>query len=99
LLINLAGGQNLGAVLSGEWAQISQEELIVQNPDVILLGDALYGGITAESVAARPGWDGIAAVQNQRVEPFNDDLVSRPGPRMIEGLETLAKMLHPELFQ
>lgn len=98
LLIGLAGGQNLGAALSGEWAQISQEELIVQNPDIILLGDALYGGITPESVAARPGWDVIAAVQNQRVVAFNDDLVSRPGPRMIEGLEELARVLHPDLF-
>jgi iron complex transport system substrate-binding protein len=98
-LIGLAGGQNLGSSLSGEWAQISQEELIVQNPDVILLGDALYGGITAESVAARPGWQGIQAVENARVLPFNDDLVSRPGPRMIEGLEELAKAIHPDLFQ
>lgn len=99
LLIGLAGGQNIGAVLTGEWAQISQEELIVQDPEIILLGDALYGGITAESVAARPGWDNIAAVKNQRVEPINDDLISRPGPRLIEGLETLAKILHPDLFK
>jgi len=99
LLIGLAGGQNIGAALTGEWAQISQEELIVQNPDIILLGDALYGGITPESVAARPGWDVIAAVKNNRVEAFNDDLVSRPGPRMIDGLEALAKAIHPDLFK
>jgi iron complex transport system substrate-binding protein len=99
LLINLAGGQNIGGSLSGAWAQISQEELIVQNPDVILLGDALYGGITAESVAARPGWNGIQAVKDNRVLPFNDDQVSRPGPRMIDGLEALAKAIHPELYK
>lgn len=99
MLIGLAGGENIGAALSGEWAQISQEELIVQNPDVILLGDALYGGITAEQVAARPGWDTIKAVQDGRVLPFNDDLVSRPGPRLVDGLEELAKVLHPGLFE
>jgi iron complex transport system substrate-binding protein len=99
ILISLAGGQNIGASLSGDWAQISQEELIIQNPDIILLGDALYGGITPESVAVRPGWNGIAAVSNNRVQAFNDDLVSRPGPRMVDGLESLAKALHPELFQ
>lgn len=99
LLITLAGGQNLGASLTGEYAQLSQEELLVKNPDIILLGDALYGGITPESVAARPGWDAIAAVKNGRVETFNDDLVSRPGPRMIDGLEALAKALHPDLFK
>jgi iron complex transport system substrate-binding protein len=99
LLIGLAGGRNVGASLSGEWAQISQEELIVQNPEIILLGDALYGGVTPEQVAARPGWDGIAAVQNERVLVFNDDLVSRPGPRLVEGLEEMAKLLHPDLFE
>lgn len=99
LLIGLAGGQNIGASLSGEWAQISQEALIVEDPDIILLGDSFYGGITAESVAARPGWDGLAAVVNGRVLAFNDDLVSRPGPRMIDGLEAMAKAFHPDLFQ
>lgn len=99
LLISLAGGENVGASLSGEWAQISQEELIVQNPDIILLGDALYGGVTAEQVAGRPGWGDIAAVQANRVLEFNDDLVSRPGPRLVEGLEEMARVLHPELFE
>jgi iron complex transport system substrate-binding protein len=99
LLVGLAGGQNIGASLSGDWAQISQEELIVQNPDIILLGDSLYGGITPESVATRPGWGDIAAVKDTRVLTFNDDQVSRPGPRMIDGLEALAKAIHPELFQ
>lgn len=98
LLIGLAGGENVGASLSGEWVQVSQEELIVQDPAVILLGDALYGGITPEMVAARPGWEAIQAVQNGRVLPFNDDLVSRPGPRMVEGLEELAKAIHLDLF-
>lgn len=96
LLITMAGGQNIAGSLP-EYTQLSQEELIIQNPDVILLGDALYGGITAESVAARPGWGTVAAVTNGRVLPFNDDLVSRPGPRMVDGLEEIAKILHPDL--
>jgi iron complex transport system substrate-binding protein len=99
LLIGLAGGQNIGSSLQGDYAQISQEELIVQNPDVILLGDALYGGIKPDQVAARPGWGGITAVKNNRVLEFNDDLVSRPGPRMVQGLEELAKILHPDLVK
>jgi iron complex transport system substrate-binding protein len=99
LLIGKAGGYNIGGSLEGEWAQISQEALIVENPDIILLGDALYGGITPESVAARPGWSEINAVRNGRVLAFNDDLVSRPGPRMVQGLEELAKLLHPDAFK
>jgi iron complex transport system substrate-binding protein len=97
LLIGLAGGQNIGAALTGEWAQISQEDLLVKDPDMILLGDSLYGGITAEQVAARPGWNALKAVKGNQVFPFNDDLISRPGPRNLDGLLELAKLLHPEL--
>jgi len=98
MLIIQAGGQNVGASLQGEWAQISQEELIVQNPVIILLGDAAYG-VTPQQVAERPGWGEIAAVENGQVYPFNDDLSSRPGPRMIDALEEMARIFHPDLFE
>ncbi|RPI28810.1 MAG: ABC transporter substrate-binding protein, partial [Chloroflexota bacterium] len=94
LLIQMAGGSNLGNAMDGSWGQMSLEELVVQNPHVILLGDAAYG-VTPESVAQRPGWEGLAAVQENRVYAFDDNLVSRPGPRLVDGLETLAKLLHP----
>lgn len=97
-LIALAGGFNVGDSLQGDYAQMSQEELLVANPMVILLGDAAYG-VTAEQVAARPGWDGLAAVQQGRIFPFDDNLVSRPGPRLVDGLEQIAKLLRPELFK
>ena len=99
LLLSKAGGNNLGNILNSEWAQISVEELITQNPEVILLGDYTWGGVTPEDVAARPGWQAIAAVQKGQVYPFDDNLVSRPGPRLVDGLEALAKLLHPELFE
>ena len=98
-LLAQAGGTNLGNVLDGAWAQISIEELIVQDPDIILLGDYTWGGVTPEDVAARAGWGEITAVQNGAVYIFDDNLVSRPGPRMVEGLEQLAILLHPDLFQ
>lgn len=98
-LITMAGGQNLGNILEGPWVQISLEALIVQNPEIILLGDAKWGGVTPEAVAARAGWDALTAVTDGRVYPFDDDLVSRPGARLVDGLETLAKFLHPEVFE
>jgi iron complex transport system substrate-binding protein len=98
LMIHIVGGENIGKNLSSDWAQISQEEILVQNPDVILLGDAVYG-VTPEMVAGRPGWSAITAVKNGRVEVFDDNLVSRPGPRMVEGLEMLARILHPDAMQ
>jgi iron complex transport system substrate-binding protein len=97
-MIQQAGGTNAGGKLPLEWAQISQEELIIQNPDIVLLGDAKFG-MTAESVKQRAGWDAIKAVKDGNVFPFDDDLASRPGPRMVDGLEALARAIHPELFQ
>jgi iron complex transport system substrate-binding protein len=98
MLIRRAGGINVGATLQGEWAQISMEELLVQNPAFIILGDSAYGE-TPEKVAARPGWEALTAVKNHHVYTFDDNLVSRPGPRWVDGLEALAKLLHPGLFK
>jgi len=97
-LIRTAGGENVGAGLQSSWAQISVEELLVQDPDIILLGDSIYG-MTSDQVAARAGWDGLTALDEGRVYEFNDDLVSRPGPRLVDGLEELAKLIHPELYK
>jgi iron complex transport system substrate-binding protein len=88
----------VGASLSSAWAQLSVEELLTQNPDVILLGDAAYG-TTVDQVKVREGWDKIKAVQTDAIYSFNDDLVSRAGPRLVQGLEELAKTIHPELYK
>ena len=97
-LIGQAGGENIASDLGGQYIPISAEELLLQNPEIIMLGDAAYG-ITPETVIARPGWEAIDAVKNQRIFAFDDNLASRPGPRLVDGLEALAMLLHPELFQ
>jgi iron complex transport system substrate-binding protein len=93
-VITMAKGINVGGVLEGDYAQISSEELLTQNPDVILLSDALYG-VTPESVAARAGWDSITAVAENRIYPIDPFLLSVPGPRLVDGLEEVARLLHP----
>jgi iron complex transport system substrate-binding protein len=97
MLIGSAGGRNLGASLTSAWAQISAEEILLQDPDVILLGDTGFG-VTPESVAARPGWGNLKAVRNGTVFAVDSNLVLRPGPRLIDGLEIMAARIHPELF-
>jgi len=97
-IITMAGGTNAAAALEGDYAQISAEELIAVNPDIILLSDALYG-VTTESVAERPGWDVISAVINDAIYPIDPNMMSVPGPRLVDALEETAKMLHPELFE
>jgi iron complex transport system substrate-binding protein len=99
MLITKAGGVNFGHDLQGEWIQVSLEEILRRDPDLILLGDAIWGGVTVEAVLARPGWRELSAVKNQRLYPFDDNIVSRPGPRLVNGLEEMAKLFHPDRFQ
>ncbi|MEN4010784.1 MAG: cobalamin-binding protein [Bellilinea sp.] len=97
-LLNQAAAENIGAAMGMPFGQMSIEALLEADPDYILLGDSNYG-VTPEQVAARTGWDQLSAVKEGRVLAFNDDLISRPGPRQVEGLELLAKLLHPQLFE
>ena len=96
-LISLAGGQPI----TGDPAStaIQLEDLIAANPQLILLGDAAYDpSITPDSVATRPGWSQMTAVHDGHVLVMLDDLViTRPGPRIVDGLEALARAIHPEL--
>ncbi|HLO31277.1 MAG TPA: cobalamin-binding protein [Anaerolineales bacterium] len=98
LLIDRAGGHNIAAELES-YPQMSLEQIVAANPNFIILGDATLGGVTPEMVATRPGWENLAAVKNGKVVTFDDNLVSRPGPRLVDGLEQLAKLLHPEVFK
>jgi iron complex transport system substrate-binding protein len=97
-LIHQAGGVNIFTQLNTAWPQVSLEQLLVDNPQIILLGDSAYGE-TPDKVSGRPGWGSLLAVKNKQVYPFDDNLVSRPGPRLVDGLEALAKLIHPELFK
>jgi iron complex transport system substrate-binding protein len=100
LLIERAGGTNLASAagIADPYPQVSLEQIVATGPDVIVLGDSMWG-ITAEAVKARAGWENLGAVQQDQIFPFDDNLVSRPGPRLVDGLEQLAKLLHPELFE
>lgn len=96
-LIEEAGGENIAASVDSGYFQLSIEDLLVKDPDIILLGDAAFG-VTPEAVASRAGWDALGAVEATAIFPFDDNLASRPGPRLVDGLEQLAMLFHPELF-
>jgi iron complex transport system substrate-binding protein len=97
-LISLAGGEPV--VGDAASTAIQLEDLISADPELILLGDASYDpSITVDSVAARSGWGEMTAVKDGQIVVVLDDLViTRPGPRIVDGLEALAKAIHPELF-
>lgn len=67
--------------------QLTEEFIIEADPDIIFLADTIFENQTAETVAARPGWDQLSAVQNGNVVEMNDDIASRWGPRIVEFLE------------
>ena len=97
-MIRLSGGTNVAADADSPWPQLSAEEIIAKDPEIIILADSKYG-VTAESVRERPGWDVITAVKEGAIYDIDDDLIKRPAPRIVDGLETVAKIIHPELFE
>jgi len=97
-IIDVAGGINVAARASSPYPQLSLEEVVRADPEVIVLADADYG-VKPDQVAARLGWSALAAVRAGRVFPIADSLVSRPGPRVGEAAEAYARLLHPELFR
>jgi iron complex transport system substrate-binding protein len=94
-LITLAGGTNVGADVKG-WATYSAEQVAKANPDVIVASSA---DIEAK-IKARQGWGSFKAVKEGKIATIADpNLIVRPGPRLVLGLEWFAKTLHPELFK
>jgi iron complex transport system substrate-binding protein len=94
-MIGLAGGTPVTTGSATNWEQ-SVEKLVAADPDLIILGDSAYG-VTAEAVAKRPGWAGISAVKNGAITGIDDIVVTRPGPRLADGLVLLAKAIHPDI--
>lgn len=94
-MIELAGGIPI-TTGSPTVYSIPLETLVAADPEVIVLGDANYG-VTVEQVAARPAWQSITAVKNGAIRPVNDTVVTRPGPRLVEGLRELALAIHGEI--
>jgi iron complex transport system substrate-binding protein len=94
-MIRRAGGDPI-TTGSPDKYDIAPEKLIAADPEVILLADAPFG-VKAADVAKRPGWSVMTAVKNGDIRPIDDTTVTRPGPRLSEGLALLAKTIHPDV--
>lgn len=94
-MISLAGGD---AITTGNSAvfQMPIERLVEADPDVIVLGDAMFGHCP-DSVAQRPGWGDLEAVDGDAVRPVDGELVTLPAPRLPQGLASLARAIAPDL--
>lgn len=100
-MITLAGGINVAGDQQG-WFEISEENIIAANPDVILFSanvvDEASKKTLDEMIKERGGWDQIEAIKNDQIIGMDDNLLSRPGPRVTQGLVEVAKAIYPELM-
>lgn len=95
-LINLAGGENISDDVDS-WNNYSLEKIVEKNPDVILLSSAVANG-NSKILDSQKGYSETNAVKNGKVVILDDNLTQRPGPRIVDGLELIAKALHPDLM-
>ena len=96
-LIRRAGGLSVTADVSGAWPKFSAESALAARPEAIILPTGGSMG-AANSTVAEPLQRSPAVVQG-RVYKINDDHLVRPGPRAVDGLEEMARSLHPDVFK
>ncbi len=89
-LIRIAGGENIAGDVGMEWPEFSLEVVIERDPDVII---TVWR--EPEDVCTRPAWSRISACKTQRIQKVNPDILTRPGPRLVEGLAELLEIMHP----
>ena len=99
-LIMLAGGENIGAKAISAWAQFSVEEVVNSDPEVIIANAKHGTSVTSkEELERHPAWNKITAVKRGKIHFIDGNLVERSGPRIVQGLEEIARFLHPEIFK
>ena len=98
-LITMSGGINIAGKAPGSWVQFSIEQVVADDPQIIILGNN-HGtaDVAKEDLAKLPIWSKLTAVRNGDVFNFNADLAN-PVPRITQGLEDIAGIIHPELFK
>jgi cobalamin transport system substrate-binding protein len=97
-IYNVLKAKNIAGDGGGSaYPQLTQETIIAANPQAIVLADEAFG-TTPDAVKARPGWGNIDAVKNGKIFGVDPDIISRPGPRIVDALEQVAKDLYPDRF-
>jgi len=99
-LITMAGGENIDAEATGAWVQFNIEEVISSDPEIIILPAEHGTAFTSpEMLKGHPAWRETTAVKQGGIYIIEGDLVDGYGPRIVQGLEEMAKIIHPELFK
>lgn len=96
-MITLAGGKNIAHQSKEEYPQFSLEILLMEDPAIYL---AASGSMSDPGdIKKRPGWENLAVAKGGKVYIIEENLVNRPGPRIVEGFKKIAQTIHPELFK
>ncbi len=97
-LIELAGGANVAARAKAPYPRLNMEEVIKEDPELIVFPGGGAEGIPEPERQLWQRWTTISAVRHRRFHEVPSDLLNRPGPRIVQGLERLARIIHPEAF-
>ena len=97
-LISMAGGKNIAGSTATTYSEITNEFVVGSNPEIIVLTVGPHASTTIKDIKGRIGWDKFDAVKNNKICTIDDDIISRPGPRIMDALEHLTRLIHPELF-
>jgi iron complex transport system substrate-binding protein len=98
-LIRLAGGENIAGKEKEVYPRFGMEEILKRSPEVIVISSMNPKGDYQKILEEWNRWKTIPAVKNGRIHLIDSDLLDRPSPRIIDGLEELARVLHPEKFK
>jgi iron complex transport system substrate-binding protein len=94
-VINLAGGVNMTEDAPVTYPRVAMEEILRRNPDVIVISSMERGGQYEEARQEWLKWKSLKAVKDGRVHLIDSDLLDRPSPRLVEGVEQMGMILHP----
>ena len=97
-MLQLINAKNAAADQKG-WAKMEEESMIEENPDVIITTYGRYVEDVTSDILNRNGWEAVTAIKEKQVVDVNEDLVTRSGPRLAEGVEELAKAVYPDVFK
>ncbi len=96
-LIEMAGGGNIAGDSKVPWPNFSLEAVIERDPEIIIVGEMTPGNPLRLFESAE-GWKEVSAVKQGRIYYIDPNILTRPGPRLVDALELMAKIIHPELF-
>ncbi|SDO24226.1 ABC transporter substrate-binding protein [Alkalicoccus daliensis] len=97
-MLEVIGAENAAADHEG-WVNLTEEEIVTLEPDTIITTYGFYVDDPVAEVTEREGWSDVPAVENEDIHDVDSDMVSRSGPRLVDGTRLIAEAVYPDVFQ